>query len=114
MKTLEKTRNKKLLETLEELKKRIRDIAGDGVRLILYGSYARGQEQEDSDVDIMIVLPDDKSTTEMKDRVWDEVFEVGYKNDFLLSAIIVDESQTRKFEGFKVFASVVREGIILS
>ena len=42
---------------LKELKQALQAIYGDRLRgLYLYGSYARGEEIEDSDVDVLIVL----------------------------------------------------------
>ncbi len=42
-----------LFEILREVKERLRDILGDElVEVILFGSYARGEAREDSDVDV--------------------------------------------------------------
>ena len=42
---------------LKELKEALQAIYGDHLRgLYLYGSYARGEEIADSDVDVLIVL----------------------------------------------------------
>jgi uncharacterized protein len=111
MKSVAELRNAKLREALAAIKKEVREIAGDGAMLIVYGSYARGEEQKDSDVDLMVVLPDEKALFPIKDKIRDAIFEIGYDVDFLFSTMIVPESYARKFEGFKVFASVEREGI---
>ena len=65
MKSIVELRNLKLRLALETVKKDIIDIVGDNVRLIVYGSYARGEEREDSDVDLMVVLSDEKKTFEI-------------------------------------------------
>ena len=111
MKSITELRNPRLREALAAVKAEIHGIAGEAARLIIYGSYARGEEQGDSDVDLMVVLPDDKATFQIKDKIRDAIFEIGYENDFLLSTMIVPVSIARKFEGFKVFASVEKEGI---
>ena len=113
MKTIEELSNHKLRNALELAKSEIARIAGNGARLIIYGSYARGEEREDSDVDLMVVLPDEKATFEIEDKIRDAIFEIGYDSDFLISTMVVSESVERKFEGFKVFASVEKEGIPL-
>ena len=42
---------------LHELKAGLRDLYGDRlVSVILYGSYARGEATEDSDIDVAVVL----------------------------------------------------------
>lgn len=101
----------KLRQALEAVKLRLCEIAGEDARLIVYGSYARGEAREDSDVDLMVVLPDAMFEFEIKDRIHDAIFDIGFDADFLLAPLIVSESIARKFEGFKVFASVEREGI---
>ncbi|WP_404378630.1 nucleotidyltransferase domain-containing protein [Caenispirillum salinarum] len=37
----------------------LRDAAGDGVEVWLFGSRARGEHRPDSDYDLMAVVPDD-------------------------------------------------------
>ena len=113
MKAIAELKNAKLRETLEAVKSQVRGIAGEDARLIIYGSYARGEEREDSDVDLMVVLPDDKFTLKIKDTIHDAIFEIGYDADLLISVLIVSESIERKFKGFKVFASVEKEGVPL-
>ena len=39
------------------------------VKIILFGSYARGEANEESDVDLLVVLKDEKTT---KDRLFNE------------------------------------------
>lgn len=53
------TNNEKLNLLLPELEKRIRETFGDKVKkIILYGSYARGDYNKESDVDILVVVDD--------------------------------------------------------
>jgi predicted nucleotidyltransferase len=45
---------------LEEAKARLEALYGDRLdRVVLYGSYARGDAREDSDVDLLVVLRGD-------------------------------------------------------
>ena len=42
-------------EALEEFIKKVREKHGDKIdRIILYGSYARGEAEEESDIDVLI------------------------------------------------------------
>ena len=46
--------------TLHELVARLRELEGDNlIRVILYGSVARGDAREDSDTDVFILLRDE-------------------------------------------------------
>lgn len=111
MKSLAELRNLKLRLALEAVKKDIVGIAGADVRLIVYGSYARGDEREDSDVDLMVVLPDEKKTFEIEDRIRDRIYDAGFKQDMLFSVMVVSEAQAVKYAGFMVFGGVEKEGI---
>lgn len=111
MKTIEELGNPKLREALEAVKAKVRETAGEDARVIIYGSYARGEEREDSDVDLMVVVPDGKSDFQMEEQIRDSTIDIGLENDYLFSIIVVTESQMKRFQGFKVFDSVEKEGV---
>lgn len=113
MKTIEALGNVGLRTALEALKDEVSRIAGAGARMIVYGSYARGEEREDSDVDIMVVLPDDNASFKIQDEVRNAVYDAGFELDKHFSVIVVTELQVRKHSGFMVFGSVEREGLVL-
>ncbi len=51
--------DEKVERILKEIKRHLKGRYGDGIRkVILYGSYARGEATEDSDVDVMVVVDD--------------------------------------------------------
>ena len=55
--------NKALI--LERIKNSVKETAPDAT-LILYGSYARGDEREDSDIDLLVLVSEEKLTRKMK------------------------------------------------
>ena len=109
MKTILDLKNTDLRHAVQYVKRQAQAIAG-GARVFIFGSYARGEERDDSDVDIMIVLPDERSDFAIEDRIRDMAIETGLENDFF-SVIIVSESQMIRFRGFKVFGAVEDEGV---
>jgi len=57
MKDIEAIKDKVLLNILVDVKKEVFQIFGDKlVQLILYGSYARNEQEHESDIDIMILV----------------------------------------------------------
>ncbi|AEA46598.1 nucleotidyltransferase domain-containing protein [Archaeoglobus veneficus] len=48
---------KELKELLRELREDFREFATDCLGVLLYGSYARGEETKRSDVDVCLVMP---------------------------------------------------------
>jgi len=54
---------------LDELKARLVALLGDKLdSIILYGSYARGDADEDSDIDVMVILKR-KPSSELKKKI---------------------------------------------
>jgi uncharacterized protein len=111
MKTIGELRNVRLREALGSVNEEIGCIAGEGARLIVFGSHARGEERADSDVDLMVVLPDEMAVSQTMDSVRNVIYDAGLELDMHLSVMVVSESQAKKHSGFMVFGSVEREGI---
>jgi uncharacterized protein len=41
----------------EEFQKRVSQIWGEEIPVILFGSHARGEATEESDIDLLVILP---------------------------------------------------------
>lgn len=105
---------------LEEIKK---EICLESMRLfgnklqsvILYGSYARGDYDEESDIDVMIIADikqDDIS--KMRKTLSNYIFEQNLKYDIVLSVILQDKLTFDKWKNdYPFFQNVLREGIDL-
>jgi len=54
-----------VIQILHEFKEDVKNILGDNfVEMILFGSYARGDYREDSDVDVLIVVKEKNKSVE--------------------------------------------------
>ena len=90
------------------------DIYGDLLdRVVLYGSYARGEQSEESDVDIALILKDEP-LTEMTDRMIDCTASGELRAGKVLSVIDI---QKKKYDYWKdavpFYRNIEKEGIIL-
>ena len=84
---------KDLNPILKELKTRLTSLYGERLkRLILFGSWARGEATEDSDIDIVVVLDGDVNPGEEIDRTIDIINDINLKYDVLVSIYPVSES----------------------
>ena len=84
-------------------------------RIILYGSYARGDFKGDSDVDIMILL--DMSDLELKEysqRLFYMTYDFNLDNDIDIKPIAKSESHFKKWiVNYAFYANVQKEGVVL-
>ena len=62
----------------------VQEILGENLqKIILYGSYARGDYNEESDIDIMILTSlKDTELEEYKTKIWDYSYDIEEENNF--------------------------------
>jgi len=96
---------------MQELKEGLVRIYGDRLKgVYLYGSYARGDYRQGSDVDVMILLSDYKSYWEELERSTDLASDVSLKYDVTVSRLIMKEIQWKEAD-MPVLRNIRREGI---
>jgi predicted nucleotidyltransferase len=71
-------------ETIDELVRRIRDVA-DPLRIILFGSAARGDMRADSDLDVLVVVPDGTHRRKTAQNIYMKLYGFGKPVDVLVS-----------------------------
>jgi predicted nucleotidyltransferase len=105
--------NEKEKLAINELVQSLKKLYGSNLsRIILYGSKARGDATEGSDIDIMIVLKEFDKWEEEFEKVFNIINEVCYQYELLISYVIKSESE---FVGRNtpLLLNVRREGITL-
>lgn len=80
--------------------------------VMLYGSYARGQADEESDVDLLVVTAQ-PLTRFQRHEITDAVLEVNLRYDTNLSTLVVDmESwETGMVSVLPIHDEIVRDGV---
>lgn len=101
---------------IEQYTIEIRKIYGKHLRkVILYGSYARGDFSSDSDVDIMILL--DMSDLELKkysQQLSYMTYDFNLDNDIDIKPIAKSEQHFRKWVvNDPFYANINKEGVVL-
>ena len=103
-----------LMKALGHMCHELADIYGDALeRVVLYGSYARGDETEESDVDIALILKDDEDSR-MHDEMTDLVVDYELESNTVLSVITIEKSNYMEWRKVLPFyKNLDKEGIIL-
>jgi len=106
--------NKELAAVVRNMVRELTGIYGQCLKeIILYGSYARGEQTEESDVDIALILAG-KHDRSMYDKMINCVAENELKCDKVLSVIDIDAEKYRIWKDVLPFyKNVDREGIVL-
>jgi predicted nucleotidyltransferase len=101
----------KIQKILKKLKKELLRIYGESVEsIILYGSRARGDARDDSDIDILIVLNKDFNYSEMLRLSSQLVSSLSLENDVVISRAFVTKTQYDKLQ-IPFLMNVRREGV---
>lgn len=81
--------------------------------VILFGSYARGDYDDESDIDIMILADVDNADVNKYTRqIYDRIYELEIDLDSVLSLCIVPQDRFYKFkEILPFYRNVDREGV---
>jgi len=96
-----------MLYTVEEIKDRLAPIFEEKgvIRAVLFGSYAKGEATEESDVDIVAYVDEDMSILKFCGIAGDVIEELGKEVDFLYGDDVIP--------GGKIDLALQKEGVLL-
>ena len=93
-----------------------KDVYGeDVIRILLYGSYARGDNRDDSDIDIVaIVRGDRKSLQERLRKIWDISSDLELEYGTIISPTVIPADEFERFkEDLPYYRNILEEGVEL-
>lgn len=103
--------NKK--ELLLKIKKSIKSIVPNAI-IILYGSYARGEEEVESDIDILILLDKDKVTWNDEKKVKYPLYDIEFDIGKIISPLVLSKKDWETRHHITPFyENIINEGIVL-
>lgn len=93
----------------EELQRRLSASLGERIRVILFGSTARGEATEESDLDVLVLLPDLEKIT--LGTALEIAWEVGFEAGKVITVIPATPGEMELLSASPFFQTVQREGI---
>jgi predicted nucleotidyltransferase len=98
-------------EILDEFRKKIENIYGNKLMdIILFGSWARGEATEKSDIDLLIIIKGKIIPGKEIDRMIDIITEINLQYSILISVVPVSEEDYNTINS-PFLINVRREGI---
>jgi predicted nucleotidyltransferase len=105
--------NPKLKTILAQLQQQLKIYYGDRlVKLILFGSQARGDAQPYSDIDILVVLEGTVNPGEEIENTGQIVADLSLENDVVISCVFMDKKHFMN-RATPLLRNIRKEGIIL-
>lgn len=98
---------------LKRVKKAVNIIAPEAT-LILYGSYARGDHNENSDIDLLILVDKEKITRSDQKKIKYPLYEIEFETGTIISPVIFSKKEWEsKITKTPYYENVSKEGKVL-
>lgn len=104
-------------DILLEFTQQVQRVLGKSLKkVILYGSYARGDYRENSDIDIMVLTTlTDEEIRQIKTTIYDVAFDFQMEYGVDISVVIKNEEHFNYWLGaLPFYDNVQKEGVVLS
>ena len=82
----------------------------DIIKIILFGSVARGEDIEESDIDILIIAA---NSDELSDKINSAAVDIILEKDEFISPHVMSEEHFNKTIEYPFLTNVLKEGVII-
>ena len=101
-----------------QILQRIKDsvsTTAPGAMLILYGSYARGEQKAGSDIDLLVLVNQDSLTYDEEKKIKYPLYHIEYETGIMISPLVFPKKiWETKHRITPFYENVIKEGVVLS
>ncbi|HHG73871.1 MAG TPA: nucleotidyltransferase domain-containing protein [Persephonella sp.] len=97
-------------KALKEIKDFINQIFKEN-KIFIYGSKAYGEPTQESDLDLLIIVPN--LDWKVKKKIINKITEINWKYDTNISPIIVSKEEWIKYPTMPLFQEVKEKGLVV-
>ncbi len=107
-----KIKSVKITKALNRLKAKLAENFGVGTELFLFGSAARGEYREFSDVDVLVLVSQEVNIS-LEEQIFDLAFEVGLEYDIVFGVIVYSKGYWKRPPAsvMPLYENIKQEGI---
>ena len=99
------------LKLAQKVRERLTEELRQPVKVIMFGSQARGDSKKDSDIDLLVFLPSLESS--MMYLAFDVAWEVGLDAGKVISVVPAEKNEWKRLSASPFYQVVKREGIVV-
>ena len=104
----------KLKKITDDVVKVVLSVSNKVDRIILYGSQARGDSVEGSDIDILVIVDEPgESIRGFKKAIWDYTNDISLEYDEVVSLVLKSRREYDRLRDTLFYKNVARDGIVL-
>ena len=103
--------DEKIKSLINQLKTQLVKMYGERIKkIILYGSYVRGEATRDSDIDILVLVDESLNPFEVRESISDLLYDILLDEGELISVIAVPEDLFENYNS-PFMLNVKKEGL---
>ena len=104
--------DEKIKSLISQIKEYLIKMYGARIKkVILYGSYVRGEATKDSDIDLLVLVDQSLNPFEVRERLSDLLFDILLDEGELVSVIVVPEHFYKNYNS-PFMLNVRKEGLV--